>query len=562
MRTIKNKFMRKFYLILIAINSLFYCSAQTAKLDSIFAPVVVGVPPSDAYIGLSKMPDGEIRHYNYGERKIDERPYYLSSKDSGFTWSRVNLSHDMPYADTQSPISGEFIRIYSMSQGVYALRTVGGIDGGRVITKIDDEFSLMIKPPVFIKDGKKIVVAAHRLGRKGALTYISDDDGLSWKISNNVTAPLHEKGGFHKGVRWNHGAVEPTIAELGDGRLWMVMRTSQDRHYQSFSEDDGLTWSESTPSPFYGTITMPTFHRMKDGRLLFFWTNTTSLPEVDGPTGQWEDVFTNRNATHIAISEDNGKTWIGMRELFLDIRRNEEDFASNPGSDKSVHQAQCVEVGDNKLLVSLGQNKDHRKIVMLDVDWIYEKERSNSFENGLDDWSTFKYYKGYVGHCGYNRMQGGLLVDHSDKVGAKMLNIRYIKNDTLICDNDGALWNFPAAKDGEFTTRVKLPKDAKPITLILNDRWFNSSDTVAKYNSMYKFNIDRKALKIRDENWYDVKVKWTHNNKAVVYVNNKKRLTLPLQNSTEHGVSYVHFISGNVPDSVGVFIESVKAAIK
>ena len=51
------------------------CShAQTAQLDRVFAPVVVGIPPSDAYIGLSKMPDGEIRHYNYGERKEDDKP--------------------------------------------------------------------------------------------------------------------------------------------------------------------------------------------------------------------------------------------------------------------------------------------------------------------------------------------------------------------------------------------------------------------------------------------------------------------------------------------------------
>lgn len=135
--------------------------------------------------------------------------------------------------------------------GVYCIRTSGGLAGGRTLTKVADRSSIMIKPPVFIKNGKRIVVAAHGgVTPKGCYTYVSDDDGLTWKCSNTVTSPDHRGGGFHKGIRWNHGAVEPTVVELKDGTLWMLMRTSQDRHYQAFSQDGGLTWSESEPSPF------------------------------------------------------------------------------------------------------------------------------------------------------------------------------------------------------------------------------------------------------------------------------------------------------------------------
>ena len=35
-----------------------------STIDSIFAPVKVATPPSDAYIGLSRLETGEIRHYN------------------------------------------------------------------------------------------------------------------------------------------------------------------------------------------------------------------------------------------------------------------------------------------------------------------------------------------------------------------------------------------------------------------------------------------------------------------------------------------------------------------
>ena len=41
-----------------------------STIDSVFAPIKVATPPSDAYIGLSKLETGEIRHYNYGEQAV------------------------------------------------------------------------------------------------------------------------------------------------------------------------------------------------------------------------------------------------------------------------------------------------------------------------------------------------------------------------------------------------------------------------------------------------------------------------------------------------------------
>ncbi len=525
----------------------------------IFAPVVVGTPPSDAYIGLSLMEDGEIRHYNYGEQRESEKPYYLSSRDNGRSWKKISIADDLPYADIRSPFSGEYIRAMHSSNSVYVIRTVGGIDGGRTITKIDNKIAIMLKPPIFTREGR-VIIAAHGMDRKGCFTYYSDDDGVSWSKSNTINTPFHKKGGFHKGIRWNHGAVEPTVVELENGRIWMIIRTSQDRHYQSFSEDGGATWSEPTPSPFYGTITMPTLHRLRDGRLLFFWSNTTPLPEMASSNGTWDDVFTNRNATHVAISEDDGKSWIGMRELYLDSRRNAQDFASAPGIDKSVHQAQAVELDNGNVLVSIGQNIQHRKMIVFNPEWIYETERSNDFTDSLEQWSTFKYYKGIVGHCGYNRIQGGNLVAHPDKEGALVLNIRYQPNNELVEDNDGAVWNFPSLRSGSITTRIMIPKEAKRVELILNDRWFNPTDTVARYENQYIVALTREELKIRDNKWHDVTIKWHEDGNAEVFVDGKRRKKLKQNFSAEHGISYLHFLGGKTVDPVGIMIESVKSS--
>jgi hypothetical protein len=139
----------------LGIFSLFSCfylllSAQQ-RIDSVFAPIRVGTPPSDAYIGLSMLEDGEIRHYNYGEQ-ADAGTFYWSSRDKGFHWTKVPYAKEMLFADRQSPLSREYIRLVNMgNMGVYCIRTQKGPQGGRTLTKVSDIQSIMLKPPVFIR---------------------------------------------------------------------------------------------------------------------------------------------------------------------------------------------------------------------------------------------------------------------------------------------------------------------------------------------------------------------------------------------------------------------------
>ena len=44
------------------------------------------------------------------------------------------------------------------------------------------------------------------------------------------------------------GAMEPTMVELSDGRLWMLIRTNLDRFWSAFSSDQGLSWRVIRPS--------------------------------------------------------------------------------------------------------------------------------------------------------------------------------------------------------------------------------------------------------------------------------------------------------------------------
>ena len=557
----------KFLIVGLAISSFMFtaCKSQSSK---VYEPTVVGSPPDNAFVGLVRLENGEIRHYNYGEGNKQQKFFYIRSIDNGHNWDTVYVDNQWVGADVKSPVSGEYIRLATSENGLIAVRSNGGIDGdwtkSEVYTSEEEEGAyIMLKPPVFIRDGKRVIVGAHSTARIGCGVFYSDDDGVSWQRSEFVNAPPHEIGGVHKGVRWNHGAVEPTVIELEDGRIWMIARTAQDQHYESFSEDGGETWSEMQPSRFYGTITMPTMSRLNDGRLLFVWNNTTPLPEKEGVSGVWEDVFTNRDVLHAAISEDDGKTWKGFRELYLNPNRNDFDYKNADRSlsnDMSVQQSQSVELPSGELLVSLGQHEAIRKMLIFDPNWLNETSRSDDFTNGLDNWSTQLYQKGIVGHCAYNRAQGAKLVPNPEVEGNMVLKVARIDSEELEIQNQGAVWNFPALHKGSFETSVYIPEGSEGGRLSLTDRWFNPSDTTAHKFAMYNFDLSS----LQRDKWHTLHFEWdiasTSKNCSVMDENGNEIATLPLNRESVNGLSYVHFIStAEQEDLEGFLIKGVES---
>ncbi len=555
--------------ILLACSLIIWFVSCTNNSTQICEPYLVGRPPQNAYTGLVKISDKDIRHYG--------KDCYMLSNDRGLSWQTIPVEDGNLYG-RQSPVTGEFCRVYSGGNDeVYVARSIGGIDGEWVKEKIDSNGAIMIKPLVFIQDGKRAVAAFHTRHRNGCGTYYSDDQCKTWKKSNQVNAPGHQEGGLHKGKRWNHGAVEPTVIELKTGKLWMIMRTAQDSHYESFSSNGGETWSEAKPSRFYGTITMPTIQRLSDGRILFLWCNTTPLPEVDHTGGYWEDVFTNRDAIHAAISDDEGKHWQGFRELYLNPLRNDSLMATRYGkmgsNDRSVHQSEFVETGDGEILVSLGQHPEFRSLIKFNPEWLYEKERSDDFSDGLTKWSCQKYIQGIEGHCAYNRKPGAFLVRHPDKPGKNVMHLKADYDTTLLAQNSGAVFNFPAGIKGELTIRVKFNKGFEGMTLSLHDRWFNPTDSTARIFAMFSLDIpanlspgNDRDLNTRD--WYDLKLKWTDSDNlrsgyCNVYIDGEKQdIRIPQNCETVNGISYIHiYLPIKNKSNTGVFIESINTSV-
>ncbi|MGI5868149.1 MAG: sialidase family protein [Kiritimatiellia bacterium] len=585
------------------------CCDERVKtlLMKIHAPVVVGVPPTNAFRDLVKLPGGELRHYGIRREDHAAKPIYIASHDCGLSWQEHPVPEGCPGACVQSPWSGDWITLIDahdmkndlhlhdvplgLSPGLHVCRSSAGIDGPFEFAPVSERRHAMPRQPLALFSRKRWILSCQRKDesdRNVVVVFRSDDDGRTWRETRLGTLPPHVATGHHRGVRWQNYGCEPTVVELSDGRLWVVIRTSQDNHYEAFSDDGGETWTQPVPSRFYGTITMPTFLRLRDGRIIFFWCNTTPLPELDHDQqkeladwerqGHGEDVFTNRDAFHAAISDDDGRTWNGFREVLLNERRNDSDFRTSGGNsdtlDKSVHQSQAVELPEGKVLLSVGQHPLCRRLMIFDPAWLYEKDRRDDFRHGLGGWSVQQYVKGIVGnfrglsgHCAYNRRPGAQLVPDPDGECREVLQIARHPDPRLVEATQGAVWNFPAASSGELRVDLRMPSGSQGFRLCLMDRWFNPTDTVAHESAMYAVEVDAQGLvagtplALPPDAWHELVVNWidSRSDQATLTINGES-VSLPLHAKSLNGICYLHLQSlASTADFAGVLLRSVEA---
>ena len=115
---------------------------------------------------------------------------------------------------------------------------------------------------------------------------ISKDNGKTWE----VVGPINDGKEFD--------AIQPSILTYPNGKMQVLCRTRQNVISQSWSEDQGKTWSKMTatelPNPNSGTDAVT----LTDNRQLLIYNHTTK--EGEEPKG--------RNMINLAISDD-GINW-------------------------------------------------------------------------------------------------------------------------------------------------------------------------------------------------------------------------------------------------------------
>jgi len=174
--------------------------------------------------------------------------------------------------------------------------------------------------------------AFNRVGRLWG--YYSDDNGTTWKSSIEVPNP---------------GKVitqEPGVMELKNGDIFLFARTTLGAQYFSYSKDKGETWSPVTPGSLPSPCSPASIARIPStGDLLVVW-NDNGLDQK-------------RTPLNIAISKDEGKTWINNKKL--------EDDPKGLYCYTAIHFT-----GNDVLLGYFDAAITGIKIKKLDLDWIYK----------------------------------------------------------------------------------------------------------------------------------------------------------------------------------------------
>lgn len=567
------------------------------RLRSIHAPVTVAVPPGNPHRSLCRMPDGEIRFYGSCEFEGRKERAYISSRNHGLDWSTVIVEDPRVLGPmVQSPYSGIWLtllwsRNYNIQSlpaiteqpdRVYVIRSEEGPGGtGYRLLPACDLKLLDIRQPVPLRSRQRWLCTA-QTWRDGALCPVvlrSDDDGLSWTWTVLETVAPFATVWPHQGARWQQYSCEPTVTERSDGSLLLISRTSQDVHYQYESCDGGESWTSPVPSDsFHATTTMPTLLRLNDGRLVFFWCNTQPLPEVNHKgqlgcdeaveRGIWEDVFTNRDACHAAISDDEGHTWRGFREIGLNEIRDRADYRSYLNSafnDKSVHQFEALELPEGRILLVYGQAPSSRRMVIFDAAWLYGQGNAEDFSRGFARLSTHVYVKsvsggcapGKIGHCAWNRTYGALLVPDPTDERREVLHLVTPDDPRLFNHRQGAAWNFPACRAGEVA--VKLRVSGGGLRLTLTDRWFNPCDEYVGELAQCSTVVTRELLP-ESPFWSEVTLNWSLDDGQVTFaVNGEARASLPLRGPVAPaGFSYLHLqTTSPVRDDRGSLVSSL-----
>jgi hypothetical protein len=355
------------------------------------------------------------------------------------------------------------------------------------------------------------------------------DDGDHWKESSiEIKTPTPYIGA--------DGIIEPIALELKDGRVWLLLRTQMGRLFESFSKD-GAVWTKPQPTSIFSSDSPPSLTRLKDGRIVLLWNNALRFAYAQG----------GRHIMHGAVSEDEGKTWHGYREV-----------ASNPfideppptSGDHGVSYIIPIATPDSEVIAPVSVGGPEGLLLMrINPDWLYGTSQKTDFSSGAEGWHWFG-------------TRGPEVVSHPEKSGAKALRIRKPESDWP----SAATWNFPNGKSGSLQMRLKLNPGFGGARIGLTDHFSVPFDPEEQYFNLFNLTIGAEGRlqrsSISREEWHTVRMDWNCAKlECRVSVDGRPAETLPMQRRTA-GVNYLRITStADSTDTDGMWIESVEASV-
>jgi len=375
------------------------------------------------------------------------------SSDNGYTWSEPVVLFDFPKGKglymAELPLLDRDgnIHLFGLHRLVwgktrhqdnvcYVFHTISG-DGGKTWSSLHycdfgHEFNGDLAAVLQLRSGRIVLPCAYPSERGGwlAVMSLSDDGGKTWRPSQGGAR------GFY--------VDEPSCIELQDGRVWMLCRPGSEPYlWELWSSDGGDTWTDPQPSRFVSCSATSHMIRLRDGRMVLVWNNSRA-PAGGTGEGQTSDNF-HRYALSAAISDDDGNSWHGYREIVRSI--------GPMGSRGWVVHPWLTETADGAILVSFRQgDAKGPRYLRLQPDWLTETHFRDDFSRGLEHWNT-------------RWTEGPGCVPHPNWANRQVLALRKPK----IEKTSGASLNFPFGVQGHLTIKLRREAGFQGARLCLTD---------------------------------------------------------------------------------------------
>lgn len=370
-------------------------------------------------------------------------------------------------------------------------------------------------------------------GSFDATAVYSDDGGATWRKSRSILR-------IPASTITALGAIEPVIVELNDGRVWMLIRGQTGRFYESFS-DDGSQWSPPAPTSILSSDSPAGLIRLDDQRIVMIWNNCQRYAYALG----------GRQVLHAAVSDDDGKTWRGYREILRDPHRTKP---SPPWGDHGVSYPYPTLARDGTIVYSLWvETGDGRSVFAFHPRWLSETNQRDDFADGTSEtWSHF----------------GCRGIGVAKAVGAENGSaLRIAKTEPEW--PAGAVRNFPMGRKGRMAIRMKAEPSAGPLRLVLTDHFSPPFDLEDGLHGVFDTTIGvasengKSAIALPHDRWVTLSLLWDLDQHSCVVAIEGQRVAELRAQRNPTGVCYLRLRADPVPAKAagGYLLDSVEVEV-
>jgi predicted neuraminidase len=179
--------------------------------------------------------------------------------------------------------------------------------------------------PIRLRTGEWMFGTEYKDGQSRILT--SSDEGKSWSVISTIP-----------GERNQH----PALIERKDGSILGLLRPAGRQGFimRSASVDRGKTWAPAVRTELFSPFAAIDAVRLQDERIALVWNDSQEA----------------RNPLTLALSEDEGETWVCRRDLVT--------------GEGQFHYPAIIQSADGKIHVSFTNNRKTIDHIALDVNWI------------------------------------------------------------------------------------------------------------------------------------------------------------------------------------------------